>query len=99
MARLTDIEVEVDRTVRFALDTLGTQSKKTGSTRLSRRSMDAAHPLRILRNRGRCAGMTRTPGEDEDDVEIVQTDDDVADPDELFCQILLNNITTEVIEE
>ena len=43
--------------------------------------------------------MTQTPSEDEDDVEIVQTDDDIANLDELFCQILLNNITTEVIEE
>ena len=43
--------------------------------------------------------MTQTPREDEDDVEIVQTDDDIADLDKLFCQILLNNITIEVIEE
>ena len=43
--------------------------------------------------------MTQTPSEDEDDVEIVQTDDDIADLDKLFYQILLNNITTKVIEE
>ena len=43
--------------------------------------------------------MTQTPGEDKDDMEIVQTNDDIADLDKLFYQILLNNITTEVIEE